>query len=123
MITGIVTRELEAVLDICLQGANRQVETLPAVIDTGFDGFITLPPDLIAEMGSPFVGTERVVLADGSETVFRVFVVAIHWHGQSRLISALEVDAGALVGMALLYGSRLSMNVVEEGLVQIESIE
>jgi clan AA aspartic protease len=122
MTTGIVTSELEAVLNVHLQGANGWTDTLPAVLDTGFDGFITLPPDLLAEMGSPFAGTKRATLADGSETMFRIFDVTVHWHGQSLLVPALEVDAGALVGMALLYGSRLTMDVFENGPVRIERI-
>jgi len=40
MITGVVTPELEAVVTVRLQGADGRCETVPAVIDTGFDGFI-----------------------------------------------------------------------------------
>jgi len=50
MITGVVTPELEAVLNVRLQSAGGRPETVPAVIDTGFDGFIALPSDLIAQM-------------------------------------------------------------------------
>jgi predicted aspartyl protease len=74
-------------------------------------------------MGSPFAGTKRATLADGSETMFRVFDVTVHWHGQPFLVPALEVDAGALVGMALLHGSRLTMDVLEDGPVRIEPIK
>lgn len=123
MITGSVTPELEAVLDVHLEGANGRSETVLAVLDTGFDGFISLPPDLIAQMKLPFTGTECLVLGDGSETFFRVFRAIVHWHEERLIVPVFEIDAGALVGMALLYGSRLTMDVLENGPVRIEPIE
>jgi len=122
MIIGAVTSELEAVLTVRLQSAGGRSETVSAVIDTGFDGFIALPPDLIAQMQLPFAGSVCLALADGNETWFRTFEVIVHWQGERFVVPAAEMGAGALVGMALLHGSRLTMDVLENGPVRIEPL-
>ena len=43
MIVGIVNAEREAVISIEVRGSNGQRRTILAVIDTGFDGSLTLP--------------------------------------------------------------------------------
>ena len=123
MMTGVVTRELEAVLNVRLESAGGRSKTVSAVIDTGLDGFIALPPDRIAQMQLPFAGSVCLALADGNETWFPSFEVIVHWHGQRFVVPAAEMGAGALVGMALLYGSRLTMDVLENGPVCIERIQ
>jgi len=123
MITGVVTHELEAVLNILLQSAGGHSETVPAVIDTGFDGFIALPPDLIARMQLPFAGSVCLCQADGNETWFRSFEVIVPWHGERLVVHAAEIGAGALVGMALLHAGRLTMDVLEDGPVRVEPMQ
>lgn len=63
-----------------------------------------------------------MTLADGSPGVFMVHEVAVHWHGALLHVQALEIDGGALLGMGLLHGSRLTMDVLEDGPVHIEPI-
>lgn len=123
MITGFVTPELEAVLSIELRGLNGQSQAVPAAIDTGFDGVLALPESVIERLDFPFLGIEKVVLADGSRTVLATFAATVVWHGKPLRVVAMEAEGGALVGMALLYGSRLTMDVLEGGPVRIEMIE
>jgi clan AA aspartic protease len=122
MIAGIVTPGLEAVVNVDIHGSNARLETLSAVIDTGFSGFITLPPDLIAQMGLRYFATENMVLANGSASPFRVFKATVQWHGERRVVPVHESDADALVGMALLHGSRLTMDITQNGPVRVEPI-
>jgi clan AA aspartic protease len=115
MMTGAVTSRLEAVLNVHVQGPDGRSETLPAVIDTGFSGFITLPPDLIAQMGLTFAGPDRFVLADGNEALVRAFDATVVWNGRPRRVLAHEANTDALIGMALLRSTRLTMDTVEDG--------
>jgi predicted aspartyl protease len=46
MTTGAVNARLEAVLELTVQSRESQQE-IEAVIDTGFNGFLTLPPTII----------------------------------------------------------------------------
>ena len=61
---------------------------MEAVVDTGFNGFLILPPDVVAELGLPFVSIGRATLDDGTEIVYDIYGVAVRWDGQSRYIEA-----------------------------------
>ena len=53
MIRGEVSADWEATIRLKVLGPSGQEEDVEAVIDTGFNGFLTLPPDLIARLGCP----------------------------------------------------------------------
>ena len=122
MIAGRVTSEREAVVTVQISAPHGRPQTVDAVIDTGFTESVALPPDRIAGLELPLRGVERVSLADGSETLLVVYWGVVHWHGTALLVPVLETEAGALLGMALLHGSRLCMDVVQDGPVRIEAI-
>ena len=44
------------------------------------------------------------------------------WHGEEREVTALESDAGPLVGMSLLYGSRVILDVINDGDVSMNAL-
>ena len=67
MITGIVTVEREAVISLTIRGSKGQEHEIEAVIDTGFDGSLTLPPALITALELPWRRRGRALLADGNE--------------------------------------------------------
>ena len=50
------------------------------------------------------------------------FEAVVDWHGQRRRVAALEIRRGALLGMALLEGSLLTLRVTADGPVRIEPI-
>jgi predicted aspartyl protease len=68
----------------------------------------------------PLVGNRRATLADGSVVVLDVYLATVLWHEQEREILVLQAEGGPLVGMGLLYGSRVVLHVVEDGEVLIE---
>ena len=67
MIQGEVNTAYEAVITLSVQGPEGQAREVDAVVDTGFTGFLTLPPALVTELGLPFETTGHATLADGSE--------------------------------------------------------
>ena len=67
MIEGNVNAHLEAIVTLPLLGPAGQAREIDAVVDTGFNGYLILPPMLVAELGLPVVGDGEAVLADGSE--------------------------------------------------------
>ena len=115
MITGIVTVAREAVISLTVHGPNGQEQEIEAVIDTGFDGSLTLPPVLITALGLPWRRRGRALLADGNDSVFDIYEATVMWDGTARRVSVDEVDVMPLVGMALLYGYELTMQIVEGG--------
>ena len=50
MITGTITPDREAVVVLRILDGNSQEQPLDTVVDTGFDGYLTLPPDLTLEI-------------------------------------------------------------------------
>lgn len=55
MITGIVNANLEATIRLTIMGPAGQPHEIEAIIDTGFTGFLTLPPTLVSILGLPYL--------------------------------------------------------------------
>ena len=123
MIEGFVNANLEAVVTLPLQGPAGRTREVDDVIDTGFNGYLTLPPMLVADLGLPVVGDGEAVLADGSETAFDVYGVTVLWNGQSRYVETGAVGVDPLVGMSLLDSHNLSIDVRKGGRVAIQATE
>ena len=122
MITGSVTADREAVIRLKVRGPQGQEQEIEAVIDTGFTGFLTLPPALIASLGLPWRGFGEAVLGDGSLHTFDVYRASVDWDGQERTIEADAADTEPLVGMGLIYGYELRIAAVDGGPVTIDPL-
>jgi clan AA aspartic protease len=57
--------------------------TIDFVVDTGFNGYLTLPPQAVAVMKLPLESTLIASLADGSESEMPVHLARIRW-GEKR---------------------------------------
>ena len=120
MIEGVVNAAYEAVVTLPVLGPAGQSREVEAVIYTGFNRFLTLPPTLIAELDLPFVTGGRVTLADGSHTSFEVYNVTVLWDGHPKDIYVYAADSTPLVGMRLLDTHDLSIQVWNGGRVVIQ---
>ena len=123
MIEGAVNAALEAVVILSLRGPSGQVQETDVVIDTGYDGFITLPSPLVQELGLPFRFRGRAVLANGSEETFDVYGVTVFWDGEPRSIEADAVGTEPLAGMLLLDTHSLYVEVADGGRVVVQAME
>jgi clan AA aspartic protease len=121
MITGTVNADYEAVIRLRVQGSTGHVHEVDVIIDTGFNGFLTLPPVLVTTLGLTRRSRGRALLADGSEALFDIYGVTVLWDGQQRYVEADAVDTTPLVGMSLLEGHDLHIQVAEGGQVVIEA--
>jgi clan AA aspartic protease len=115
MITGRVTPYREAVVRLSLRSPQGREQEIEAVIDTGFNGDLTLPPDLIAKLSLPFRRSGRAILGDGSEVTFNIHEGVILWDGRPRRVIVDVADTDPLLGMGLLYGHELNLEVIEGG--------
>lgn len=121
MIIGVVKSD-EARIRLAVQGRRGRTHEVDAVIDTGFNGAMTLPPALIARLGLRWRSVDRARLADGTTCVFQVYVGKLLWDGNLRSILVAEADADPLVGMRLLKGHELKMQVRTRGKVTIRRL-
>jgi len=112
----------EAIIPVRLRGPHGLIESVQAVLDTGFNGWLTLSTDHIAKLGLTLREEGRYVLADGSVTTSRLFEGEMQWLGTWRRILVVEIDGDPLLGMATLGGCRLTLDAVENGRVEIRPL-
>ena len=122
MMQGVVNLRREATLTVVIGNSNRKLQKIDAVIDTGFNGFLSLPSEIINHLNLPWSGSDIVTLGDGSETFFDLYIATIIWDGKYREIDIVESETEPLLGMAMLYGYRLQVDNVEKGIVKIEAL-
>lgn len=120
MIEGAVNAAFQAVVVLSLRGPSGRTLEVEAVVDTGFDRFLTLPPWVVTELDLAFVGLNSVQLADGSEAALDSYAVTVLWDGRPRRVVTYVSDAAPLVGMALLAGHTLCVDVERGGRVAVE---
>ena len=94
---------------------------MEAVIDTGVSGFLTLPSALVTAFGLEFDGVGWGVLADGTEASFDMYDATLLWDGQHRSVYVYAAETTPLVGMRLLEGHDLHVEVETGGRVVVEA--
>ena len=122
MISGKVSTNREATIELDVSGPDQQRRQAEAVIDTGFNGFLTLPESLISDLKLPMVGNRRATLGDGNIVVLDVYLGTVSWHGREREVLVLQAEGGPLLGMSLLEGNRVTLDVVDDGTVVIDEL-
>ncbi len=123
MITGVVNADYKAIIHFSVRGPTGREREIDAIIDTGFNGFLTLPPTLAMALGLTRLSRGRALLANGSEELFDIYGVTVLWEGQPRYVEADGVDTIPLVGMSLLEGYDLYIHVTHGGYVEIQGTE
>ena len=119
MITGVVTPFHQATIRLTVRGLTGQEQEIEAVIDTGFDGALSLQLVDITSLGLPWRRRGRALLADGTESVFDIYEATVVWDGIPRRVAIDAADIDPLVGMRLLNGYELTIQAVVGGLVTI----
>src|SRR5713226_9311591 len=114
MIIGVVNAHAEATIRLPVQATDGQEQEMEVIFDTGFNGSLTLPPTMIAGLGLQWRTRGLVMLANGTEDYCDIYAATIIWDGRPQNILVEAADTDPLVGMALLYGHDLHMQVVEE---------
>jgi predicted aspartyl protease len=118
MIRGVVTQRREAVIKLRVHGpaCDHDIE---AVIDTGFNDFLSLPHSLISALDLPYETPLLATLANGKVAELDSYRGTVQWDDKARDILVVECEGGALVGMSLLYGYDLHIEAVDDGVVTI----
>ncbi len=120
MIEGVVNSAYEPIVRLVVQGPAGLIREVEAVVDTGFNAFLSLPSSLVTELELPFVTRTSAFLADGTLARFNVYYVTVLWDGQPRQVYVHMSDTTPLVGMALLDSHSLYVEVEDRGRVIIE---
>ena len=91
-------------------------------IDTGFNDYLTLPPQAIAAMGLPYFYQDYANLPDDSVIKTDVYVAVIVWDGLEIEVPVLATGRRPLLGAALLDGHELRARYAEGDLVTVEEL-
>ena len=126
MIYGVVNLRCEATLPLVVGNSSGQREVvdtvIDTVIDTGFDGFLSLPSEVITRLGLSWTISNLATLGDGSQTVFDFYTGTVIWDGQYRQVDIAASETEPLLGMGMIYGYRLQVDAIEGGTVKIEAL-
>lgn len=87
---------------------------LEFVMDTGFAGALTLPPNAVAALGLPYREERIMNLADDSPLEVRTHTAEIVWNAGKYLAPVQAMGVRPLLGMLLLKGYHLDADF-EEG--------
>lgn len=104
-------------------GKQGQREPISAVVDSGFTGFLSLPRSLINDLELPWVMESRAILGDGNEVLFDLFRATVNWDRRRIHIIVQASDTTPLVGMSLLEGYELTMQVRQDGPITISRMK
>jgi len=121
MITSTVT-EGQARIHLKVIGPQGQEQEIEALVDTGYSEFLTLNPATVAALGLRWRRVDKTILADGSECFHDVYDGQVMWDGETCSVSVAELGTTPLVGMALLSGYELKMQVRPRGKVTIKRL-
>ena len=120
MITGRVSESLDLLVPIEVSDKNGVFLPLEMVLDTGFNGDLALPREVIQNLGLTYRGQTSLTLATGEEATMSNYDGVVLWHGQPRGVVVIETASESLIGMALLVGSRITVDARICGEVLIE---
>ena len=121
MIIGVANSK-EARVRLTVIGRHGHKQPITAVVDTGYTASLTLPSDLIAALGLRWRSVDRATLADGSEVLFDVYEAKVLWDGNVRQVLVDEADTDPLLGMRMLRGHELKLQVRPRGKLTIKKL-
>jgi clan AA aspartic protease len=122
MIVDAMNTQREAIVRLVIAGPGGQERQIEAVLDTGYTGSLTLPSAVVSALDLPFRGRGSVVLGDGSESEFDVHEATIVWAGERRLTAIDVAETDPLLGIGLLLGSELTVQVIPGGVVTVRRL-
>ena len=119
MIKGVVNSRREAILRLKVRGPGGIDVDVDAVIDTGFTASLSLPAATVDALGLVQKSKSSAILADGSVRQFAIYNAEVEWDGTWRMVLVSAIGDAPLLGMRLLAGHELRIEVKPSGLVQI----
>lgn len=119
MIRGVVNARHEAVVRLRVRGPGGVESDVDVIVDSGFTSSLTLSITMVTTLGLARLSGGTAVLADGSVRQFDIFAAEVAWGGTSQAVLVSAVGNEPLLGMRLLAGHKLVIEVAPGGLVEI----
>jgi predicted aspartyl protease len=113
---------LEAVLSFWIEDSSGHLHLVEPVIDTGFNGDLTLPIAQVSALGLSFRSRIVSQLANGSLQTIDAHSAILHWDMNLVQIRVQAVGTTPLLGTRLMAGHELKVQFVPGGAVTLERI-
>ena len=121
MITGRVTAQRRVVVEITLRGFAGESDRISAIVDTGYNGWLSLPVKTINRLRWRWKRRSRAEVADGRLVPVDIYEGLVEWDGHSRAIPVDAAETHPLIGMSLIWKHDLHVSAVTNGEVRIVS--
>lgn len=121
MMTGHVKKR-QALWRITFRHANSPDVAIEFVVDTGFTGFLTLPPTAVTALQLPYLEDVSANLANDTNVALAVHVATILWNGRERDVRVLATGRQPLLGTALLEEHELNVQFTANGSVTVDAL-
>jgi len=103
MIEGFVNDLNEPIVDLDIHISDNDLRKTEGIVDTGFNGYISIPATLIEESNWHFLGTEEYELANGDVVEEKVYLGKVIFDGDETLVFSLtNRSQDTLIGTKLL---------------------
>lgn len=119
--TGSFTAEGEPSLPIHVVGPAGALD-IETIVDTGFNGELTLPREQIESLDLPEATVTEVTLADGRVRTVQMHLAEVRLDGDNRQVFVAEAPTTPLLGTDLLWGFSLYIEFQSNGAVEIEQL-
>jgi clan AA aspartic protease len=120
MILGHVRDNLPRVM-LTLPGHEGPVN-IEFIVDTAFEGDLALPLAVLNRVQATFNHDRLIRLADGTFRPRPHFEVSIEWEGEERLAEVVLMDNEPLLGVELMAGYLLQVELEDGGEVSLEPL-
>jgi clan AA aspartic protease len=121
VINGIVIGR-QPQLKVVLRIVNYPDLEIGCVIDTGFEGALTLPVSAVEKLQLPFVARINANLANDDNVVTSVHRATIVWDGAEIEIPVLAMGSRPLIGTLLLNNYNLNIDFCDGGILSVETL-
>ena len=121
MIAGSIDYFLAARVRLTVRGPVGEQE-VEAQLDTGYNGFLSVPEPILQALGLAPVTTSQMKLGDGTVVKLPLYHSTVLWNGSERKVETDAPDGLCLLGMSLLEGHDVRLRVITNGRVEIEPI-
>ncbi len=110
MLQGFVNEYGEPIVSLELVSGNELVDN-SAVIDTGFNGYLSISKNVLKRLDWQFIGYEEYELANGTRFKEKIYLGRIVFDGEAHEVLVVATDSeDALIGTKLLKEKILTIN-------------
>ena len=105
-----------------VERANVEPALVVGLIDTGFTGWLALPPNMVEQLGLKKIDSGTVEFGDLTRQTANLYEARVLWCDRWYTITVHELPGEPTIGMELLRGHRIQFDALRDADVDIEPV-